>query len=413
MELTSTRAWGPERLRPLFPAFDDAEFARVSYLDSAATSQRLRSAIAAQASSESAAVGNPHRGAHRLASRSSDSLEASRAQVAAFLGVPPAAVAFVSGATEAANLLARAAQASLRPSDIVYATEIEHHSNYLPWMAAAKAAGAVFKAIPAGAGGELDLDWFEERVALDRPKWLAVSALSNVTGNAPPLAWMAELARRANPEALVVADASQAGAHLAAGAPLWGADFAFISSHKVHAPAGSGVLAALDPALFDRLEPGKYGGGMIRGFRSPVDPRWAGGRARFEAGSSNPGGAAGLASALSTLSSWDLDLLRAHEAGLASWLAEELARIDGVRVLGGARRHGMVSFDASWAHAHDVGAALEEAGALVRVGHHCALPLMRAVGSAACARASFCCFSTEADAEAVVEGVQLAKRRFG
>ena len=357
-------------------------------------------------------MGNPHRGAHRFAARSSELLEAARAEVASFIGVPAASVAFVSGATEAANLLARSAQAVLGPADVIYATDLEHHSNYLPWMAAAHATGAVFKTVPVGPTGELDLDWFEEHVAQDRPRWLALSALSNVTGNAPPLAWMSELAKKANPDALVVADASQAGSHLGATTPLWGADFAFLSSHKVHAPSGSGFLAAADPSLFDRLEPGKYGGGMIRGFRSPNEPRWASGRARFEAGSSNPGGAAGLASALSTLASWDLDMLHAHETGLASWLAESLSGIDGVRVFGGVRRHGLVSFDASWAHAHDLGAALDEVRALVRVGHHCALPLLRALGSAACVRASFCCFSTEADAEAVIEGVLLAKRRF-
>lgn len=411
MELTATRAWGPERLRLRFPAAMAAAAAGEHYLDGAATSQRMSPALRAQGDYEAGPVGNAHRGAHPWAARSSAALEGARAEVGRHLGVEAEAVAFTSGATESANLLAQAIGPSLAEEDVVFVSQMEHHSNYLPWLAMSKRAGCSFVEMPVGQDGSIDVDWFERSVERMRPKWMCVTAMSNVTGKTPPVAWMSGLAKKANPLARVVVDAAQAIAHVPADPPLWGGDYAFFSSHKVFAPSGSGVLAARNPALLD-LDPGKYGGGMIRGFRADGSPRWAGGRAGHEAGSANVGAALGLAAALRELGEWDLSLMRAHEEALGRWTAGELARIGGVEILGGASEHGIVSFHASWAHAHDIGAALDARRVYARVGHHCALPLMRAFGVNACTRLSFGPTSDESDAMAAVEAVADARRRF-
>lgn len=412
MDLMATRAWGPEQLREQFPAAMAAFESGEHYLDGAATSQRMWAALRAQSDYEASPVGNAHRGAHPWASRSSMALEAARAAVGGYLGVASDSVAFTSGATESANLLAQSVLPTLSPADVIFVSQMEHHSNYLPWMAIAKRAGCSFVEMPLTQDGSIDVDWFEQSVGSLRPKWICVTAMSNVTGNTPPIAWMSALAKKAEPSSKVVVDAAQAIAHLAVELPLWGGDYAFFSSHKVFAPAGSGVLAALTPELFDHLDPGKYGGGMIRGFRSDGSPRWAGGRARHEAGSANVGAALALSAALTSFSQWDLSLMGAHEEALGSWTANELKKIAGVEILGGGSKHGLVSFHASWAHAHDMGTALDERRVYARVGHHCALPLMRAFGVHACTRLSFGPTSDESDAVAAVEAVAEAKRRF-
>jgi cysteine desulfurase/selenocysteine lyase len=412
MELMATRIWMPDRLSELFPAFNDPRTRDIHYLDGAATSQRLAASIKALVDYESGPVGNAHRGAHPWAEKSSSALEAARKDVGKYLGIEANAVAFTSGATESANLLAQAARGHTSAMDVIFVSQMEHHSNYLPWLELARSTGCSFVEIPIGADGCLDLAWFEREVQVQKPKWVCVTAMSNVTGVAPPVRWISRLAKEANPQAMVVVDAAQAIAHLGVEEALWGGDFAFFSSHKIFAPSGSGVLAARDAELFDLLEPGKFGGGMIRGFKSNTEPRWASGHARFEAGSANVGAALGLAAALSIFSQWDLSLMQAHEEALGSWTAHELTKMDGVFVLGGASRHGLVSFHADWAHAHDIGTVLESHGVFARVGHHCALPLMGALGVQACVRLSFGPTSNEADAEAAIKALVSAKRRF-
>lgn len=412
MELDACRAWGPEKIRAKFSAYEDPSFAKLAYLDSAATSQRLEASAWAAYRYERSAVGNAHRGSHALAQKSSHVLEEARASVARNLGVGADCVALTSGATESANLLAQSLGALLGPEDCVYASAAEHHSNYLPWRQAADRAGARFVEIPALRSGELDIHWFQESVAMDRPRIIALTAMSNVTGYKPPIKEMSAMAKAANPSAAIVVDAAQA-VSMGAVDNLWDGDWAIFSGHKMHGPSGVGVLAARSIDAFLDLPPGKVGGGMIRGFRADGSPRWASGKALFEAGSANVGGAIGLAAAFEELSTWNRPLLAAHKEALSSWLAEELARIPGVRVLGSGPRRGLVSFAANWAHAHDIGTVLDSVGVIARVGHHCALPLMKAVDEMACVRFSFSCSSTESEALMALAGVQEAFRRFG
>ena len=412
MELAACRAWGPEKMRGKFAAYEDPAFAKLAYLDSAATSQRLEASAWATYQCERSGLGNAHRGSHALAQKSSMALEQARASIAKALGVEAECVAFTSGATESANLLAASLGARLAPGESVYASAAEHHSNYLPWREAANKAGARFVEIPALGTGELDLEWFKDAVGRDCPRILALTAMSNVTGYMPPIEWMSELAKEANPEAVVVVDAAQA-ISLGGGRNLWGGDWALFSGHKMHGPSGVGILAAANVDNFVGLGPGKVGGGMIRGFKPDGSPRWASGKALFEAGSANLGGAVGLAAAFEEMGQWDLGMLAKHKEALSSWLAGELARIPGVRVLGAGPRRGLVSFSATWAHAHDIGTVLDTAGVIARVGHHCALPLMKAMNEMACARFSFSSCSTESEALMALAGVQEAFRRFG
>lgn len=412
MELAACRAWEPEKIRAKFGAYEDPSFAKLAYLDSAATSQRLEAAAWAGYQYERSALGNAHRGSHALAQKSSQALEGARSAIAKALGVSADCVALTSGATESANLLAQSLGALLGPEDSVYASAVEHHSNYLPWREAAARAGARFVEIPALRSGELDMDWFHAAVVVDRPRIIALTAMSNVTGYKPPIEEMSALAKTANPSAVVVVDAAQA-VSTGVGENLWGGDWAIFSGHKMHAPSGVGVLAAREAGAFVDLPPGKVGGGMIRGFRADGSPRWASGKALFEAGSANVGGAVALAAAFEELSTWDRSLLAAHKEALSSWLADELARIPDVRVLGSGQRRGLVSFAAQWAHAHDIGTVLDSMGVIARVGHHCALPMMKAMDEMACVRFSFSSCSTESEALMALAGVQEAFRRFG
>lgn len=410
LSLNACKLWPRSELALRFPGEMELTRLGMHYLDNAATTQRLGSAVERQSEVEAGPIGNANRGAHKLAAQSSDILSNACSVIADFLGVGAGQLALVSGATEAANLMAQSARANLKEGDCVYVSQIEHHSNFLPWQQAASERGARFVCIPSNASGELDLDWFQEHVPMDRPNWMAISAMSNVTGYAPPIRMMSRLAKNANPSARIVVDAAQAIARLDGRSEAWGGDYAFFSGHKMHGPSGVGVLFCSSPDGFKDLSPGKFGGGMISGFRSDGSPRWFSGSAIYEAGSQNVAGAAGLAEAARELRSWDFNLLSAHEEALSQWLAEQLGGIDGVRVFGGPRRSGLVAFDASWAHAHDIGTVLDARGVMARVGHHCALPLMRALDCLSCVRFSFGALSTEANAMAAYEAVLEAKK---
>lgn len=408
-------AWDPERARERFPAFESEPLRGLAYLDSAATGQRLGSALAAQERFYLTQNANARRGAHALAALATEAQESARARVAAFCKAKPEETLFAPSATMAINALARAlgVAAGLGPGKTVVCSELEHHSNFLPWMEIARQSGAAFEVLPVDELGRLSEAAGAERLSRPDVAILAISALSNVTGCAPPTRALIAAAKSAG--ALTLVDAAQAIAH---GEPWpedrWGADCAVFSGHKAYAPFGVGVWLASEE-LQARLEPSLWGGGMVSdvALKDGVwRARWSRGPAKFEPGTQDSAAQSALGAALEEMRGWDAQALRQHEAELARWSAAELGRIPGVRILGDAQAlEGMVSFHADWAHAHDIGTALDARGVLIRVGHHCAMPLMRRWGVSACSRASFGPYSTQQEARRLVEAVEFARRR--
>lgn len=411
--LNAQGAWDPLAARRLFPAFSQEPMSSLAYLDSAATGQRLACALAAERDFYLDANANARRGAHLLAARATEIHERGRASVAAFCSVAPEQVIFAQSATMAINTLALAlpSKARLGPARSVICSELEHHSNFLPWMELARRTGSAFEALQASAQGELDQQRSVERLSRPDVALFAISAQSNVTGEAPPTRALIAAARAAG--AIAVVDAAQAVAHGEWPSDLWGADFAVFSGHKIYATFGAGVLVAREGAL-DGLSPALFGGGMVSDVSIGADgqwrARWSSSVERFEPGTQNTAAVAALGAALEEVGEWDRGQLRAHEAALSSWSARELSGIPGVRVFGGSA--GIVAFHASWAHAHDIGTELDARGVAIRVGHHCAMPLIKRLGVSACSRASFGPYSSQQDAIRLIEGVQAARRRF-
>lgn len=394
------------------------------YLDSGATSQRPRAVIDAEVAflaRENSAV---HRGAHTLAAEATELYEDARRAVAGFVGAEPQQLVWTSGATAALNLVAyaignatlgRGAPASARfalaPGDELVVTESEHHANLIPWQELAARTGAVLRHIPVHDDGTIDLD-AAASVISDRTRVVAFPHVSNVLGIVNPVEELVALARRVG--ALTVLDACQSAPHLALDLPALGVDLAAFSGHKMLGPYGVGALYGRDEVL-EALPPFLTGGSMITtvtldGADYLPPPQ------RFEAGTQPVSQAVGLAAAARYLDALGMDAVHARERQLAARMGDGLRAIPGIRLLGdapGAERVGLWSFDVEGVHAHDVGQFLDSRGIAVRVGHHCAAPLHHRLGLTASVRASASVFTTDADVDALLEGVADVRAFFG
>ncbi len=389
------------------------------YLDSGATSQHPRQVIEAERAyleQHNAAV---HRGAHQLSEEATDAYEAARARIAAFVGADPAELVFTKNATEAINLVAYAFSNAagfpgaerfvLGPGDEVVITELEHHSNLVPWQELCRRTGATLRWYSVTDDGRLDLDSVE---LSERTKIVAFAHQSNVLGTILPVA---ELTRRARAVgALVLLDACQSVPHMPVDLTALGVDFAVFSGHKMLGPTGIGVLYGRTE-LLAAMPPFLAGGSMIELVRME-GTTYAPPPQRFEAGTPNSSQAVGLAAACDYLGAIGMDAVHAHELALAGAAIEGLSGIPGVRIVGPtttADRGGAVSFVVDGVHAHDVGQVLDDRGVAIRVGHHCAWPLHRRFGVAATARATFAVYNTPSEVTALVEGVRAAREFFG
>jgi cysteine desulfurase/selenocysteine lyase len=411
---TSASAFPIEKVRAAFPALQREVHGRpVAYLDSGASAQRVLASIQAVDRYERAHHSNVHRGSHTLSAEATAAYEGARATVADHLGAADRReVVFVRNATEAINLVARAwGDANLGAGDRVLLTEVEHHSNIVPWQQLAERTGAAVDWAPIGDDGLLEMAAFGE--LLERgPKLVAVTHVSNVLGAEVPVAEIARLAHAAG--ALVLVDGAQAAPKLPLDVAELGADFYALTGHKLYAPTGIGALwARLD--LLREMPPFLGGGSMIRkvtkGGTTYADPP-----ARFEAGTPAIAQAIGMASALRWLDGLGMEAVRAHEEAIAACALERLEEIPGLRVFGpprGPGRLGPVSFELEGVHAHDVSEILDRHGVAVRAGHHCAQPLMERLGVAATARASFGVYTTEEEIDRLVEGLHDARKVFG
>jgi cysteine desulfurase / selenocysteine lyase len=403
-----------EKVRASFPALErEVHGQPVAYLDSGASSQRVLASIQAVDRYERTHHSNVHRGAHTMSAEATAAFEGARATVADHIGAADRReVVFVRNATEAINLVARAwGDANVGEGDRIVLTEMEHHSNIVPWQQLAERVGAEVDWVPVSADGLLDM---EALVALleREPKLVAVAHVSNVLGTENPLAEISRLAHEAG--ALVLADGAQAAPKLPLDVAALGIDFYAVTGHKLYAPTGIGALwGRLD--LLRAMPPFLGGGSMIRkvtkGGTTYADPP-----ARFEAGTPAIAQAIGMASALRWLDGLGMDAVLAHERQVADCALERLAEVPGLRIFGpprGPERTGPVSFELEGVHAHDVSEILDRHGVAVRAGHHCAQPLMDRLGIAATARASFAVHTVPEEIDRLVDGLHDARKVFG
>jgi cysteine desulfurase/selenocysteine lyase len=403
-----------EKVRAAFPALEREVHGRpVAYLDSGASAQRVLASIQAVDRYERAHHSNVHRGSHTLSAEATAAYEGARATVADHIGAADRReVIFVRNATEAINLVARAwGDANVGAGDRIVLTEIEHHSDIVPWQQLAERAGAAIDWVPVDDDGLLDLGAYAALLE-NGPKLIAVTHVSNVLGSETPLVEIARLAHEAG--ALVLADGAQAAPKLPLDVSELGVDFYALTGHKLYAPTGIGALwAKLD--LLRAMPPFLGGGSMIRKV-TKAGTTYADPPARFEAGTPAIAQAVGMASALRWLDGLGMEAVRDHERQIADYALERLAEVPGLRIFGPARgpeRLGPVSFELDGVHAHDVSEILDRHGVAVRAGHHCAQPLMDRLGVAATARASFGVYTTHEEIDRLVEGLHDARNVFG
>jgi len=420
MEPVSTKSSSPpsafpiEKVRAAFPALErEVHGQPVAYLDSGASSQRVLASIQAVDRYERRHHSNVHRGSHTLSAEATEAYEGARATVADHLGAADRReVLFVRNATEAINLVARAwGDANVGAGDRILLTEMEHHSNIVPWQQLAERAGAEIDWAPIDGEGLLDMEAFA--ALLERgPKLVAVTHVSNVLGTENPLAEISRLAHDAG--ALVLADGAQAAPKMPVDVASLGVDFYAVTGHKLYAPTGIGALwGRLE--LLREMPPFLGGGSMIRKV-TREGTTYADVPARFEAGTPAIAQAIGMASALRWLDALGMEAVLGHERQIAGYALERLAEVPGLQVFGPPRRPeriGPVSFEIEGIHAHDVSEILDRHGVAVRAGHHCAQVLMDRLGVAATARASFGVYTTPGEIDRLVDGLEDARRVFG
>jgi cysteine desulfurase/selenocysteine lyase len=382
------------------------------YLDNAATTQKPAAVLDALSDYYSTHNANVHRGVHTLAEEATAAYEGCRARVARFVGAPEErGVVIVRNATEAINLVSRSLGATLAAGDEVLLSEMEHHSNLVPWIMLARERGVTLRHLPITDEGELDLAALPGLLSR-RTRIVALTAMSNVLGTITPIAEIAEAAHRVG--AFMVVDGAQSVPHMPVDFRTSGADFLAFSAHKAYGPTGVGFLVAR-PELLERMEPVAGGGEMIREVRLDW-ASWNDIPHRFEAGTPNIADAAAFPAALDLLEGLGMEAVRAHERKLVAYALERLAALGWLEIHGPSdpgRRGGLVSFVDPEIHPHDLAQVLDGRGIAIRAGHHCAQPLMRRLGVAATARASFAVYNDNDDVDALVDGLVAARRYFG
>lgn len=400
-----------EALRKSFPALhQDVRGKPLVYLDSAATALKPQAVIDAVSFVYARDCANVHRGVHQLSQRATDSFESAREKVRAFINAREAKeCVFVRGTTEGINLVASSlSQVRLEPGDEVLITELEHHSNIVPWQLACERTGARLVVAPITDDGDVDLEAFAAQLS-DRTRIVAISHASNTLGTILPIKEMTRLAHERS--AVVVVDGAQSAPHLAIDVQDLGVDFYAFSGHKLYGPTGIGVLYGRRE-LFEKLPPYQGGGSMIR-VVSFEKTTYQGLPERFEAGTPDIAGAIGLGAAIDFLAGLDSAAVLAHEHALLEYGREQLSSLPGVRLIGTAQHKiGVFSFVVDGVHPHDLGTIVDTEGVAIRTGHHCTQPLMRRFGVPATARASLGLYSRREDIDTLVLAVRKAQEMF-
>ena len=401
-----------EVIRQDFPILATTMHGRpLVYLDSAASSQKPRVVLDAERAFYETTNANIHRGVYALSAEATRRYDAARDAVAAYLGAAHAhEVIFTRGTTEAINLVAQSwARPRLHAGDEILLTEMEHHSNIVPWQLVAEQTGAIIRAAPVTESGELDLEAFG-RLITDRTRIVAVAHVSNALGTINPVRHLADLAHAAG--AILVVDGAQAAPHLPLDVQALGADFYACSSHKMLGPTGIGALYGRE-SLLDSMPPWQGGGDMINTVTFSGST-WAPLPAKFEAGTPNIAGAVGFGAAVAYIEQIGRDRIAEHEHELLAYATGRVAEVRGLRIIGTAPlKASVLSFVMDGIHPHDIGTVLDSEGVCIRAGHHCAQPLMKRMGVPATARASFALYNTEAEADVLVSSLKKARELFG
>ena len=392
-----------EKIRADFPILDQQVAGNpLIYFDNAATSQKPRAVLDALQHYYERDNANVHRGMHELSARATDAYEAARGKVARYLNAAsPEEIIFTRGTTESINLVAQAWGAKfLRAGDVILATEMEHHSNIVPWQLLAERTGATLRFLPINDRHELALDRLGEFLTPE-VKLFAFNHISNSLGTINPIAELCAAARKVG--AVTLVDAAQSAGHLPLDVQALGCDFLALSGHKMCGPTGIGALYGRK-ALLQAMPPWQGGGDMIESVRFEKST-WKQPPYRFEAGTPNIAGAIGLGAAIDYIEAIGREAIFEHDAQLTRYAHEKLAAIPGLRVLGpplGTPRGAVLSFVLGDAHAHDVVTQANQHGLALRGGHHCTQPLMHKLGLTSSARASFYFYNTLAEVDRMI-----------
>ena len=410
--VASTRTFDVSLIRADFPILERQVRGRdLVYLDSAASSQKPTVVLEAMDTYYRTTHANVHRGVHTLSEEATAQYEGARAKVAQFIGACcPKEVIWTRNATEAINLVAYSwGRANLRQGDHILLTEMEHHANLVPWQILAAEKGLVLDFIPVADDGTLHLEGLTRRLT-PRTKLLAFTAASNVLGTLNPVEEMTQAAHRVG--ALVLVDGAQSVPHLAVDVQQLDIDFMAFSAHKMLGPTGIGALWGRRE-LLNAMPPFLGGGDMIREVHlrsfKPSELPW-----KFEAGTPAIAEAIGFGAAVEYLEALGMDAVHAHEQEVTTYALARLSEIKGLRILGPSadRRGGLVAFTLGDIHPHDIAGALDTMGIAVRAGHHCAMPLHERLGIPASARASFYIYTTRAEIDALVDGLESVLEYF-
>lgn len=410
-------AFDPELIKSDFPIFNRKVRGnnRLIYLDSAATSQKPKSVIAAEAKFYELMNGAANRGAHLLAEEASLAYEQARERVAKFINAKSQEVIFTKSATESLNGLAYSlgnpdSKVHVKAGDEIVVSEMEHHANLIPWQQLAKRTGAKLRWIEVDKTGELNLDGIDKLIN-SKTKVVALTHQSNVLGTIPPIEKLNKIAK-AN-DAIFILDACQSAPHFPIDVEKLNVDAIVFSGHKVFGPTGIGVLWA-KKELLEKLEPFIFGGSMIDDV-SMDKATWAQLPRKFEAGVPNMAQAVGLAAALDYVDQLGMENIEAHELSLTEQFLSEVSHLNEVSVVGPTEmksRGSVVSFTISGIHPHDAGQVLDQYGIAVRTGHHCAWPLMRKLNLVGTVRASFAAYNTKQDIDDLIKGIISVQEYF-
>lgn len=398
-------------LRAQFPILSRSVHGKpLVYLDNAATTQKPRVVLQAEAHYYEHLNANIHRGVHALSQEATDAFEQARDKIQGFLhAAHREEIIFTRGATESINLVAHSwGRSHLQPGDEILLTEMEHHANIVPWQLLCEATGAQLKVIPIDARGGLVMEAFHSLLT-KKTKLVGITQVSNALGTINPVA---EIIRQAHAVgALVLVDGAQAVAHLAVDVSALDCDFYVFSSHKLYGPTGIGVLYG-KRSLLQNMPPYQGGGDMISQvtFAKTTYNQLP---YKFEAGTPHIAGAVGLGAAIDFVQSVGLDRIAAHEEHLLSYATQQALQFEGLTLIGTMPgKAGILSFVLKGVHPHDIGTILDNEGVAIRTGHHCAMPVMDHYALAATARASFALYNTLEEVDALFHALRRVQKLF-
>jgi cysteine desulfurase/selenocysteine lyase len=397
-----------ERIRAEFPALQQKVHGKpLVYLDNAATTQKPNSVIEAIERYYYLDNANVHRGVHELSERATDAYEGARETIRLFLGAGSVKeIIYTSGTTESINLVAYSwARSNIKAGDAILITEMEHHSNIVPWQLLCQQIGAALKVAPINDRGELILEEFE-RLLAPNTKFVAMVHVSNALGTINPVKQMIRMAHGVG--AVTLVDAAQAAPHIALDVQDLDCDFLAISSHKIYGPTGMGVLYGKEK-LLEKMPPFQAGGDMIDyvSFDKTTFNKLP---YKFEAGTPHIAGAIGFGAALNYVQDLGLGVISAHERGILQYATQRILEIPGVSIIGSAAlKCGVLSFTLEGAHPSDIGTILNYHGVAIRTGHHCAMPVMQHFKVPGTARASFAFYNNRDDVDVFIAALKKAK----